>query len=77
VKMSRGQGFCEHISKLIMTADVMSLDNLRLNLLTNEVTINFNVFCSFMKHRISCNMHDSLVVTEQGNRDATWKTQFR
>jgi hypothetical protein len=54
-----------------MTVGIMSLDSLRLNLLMNKVTINLNVFCSFVKHKISCNMHDSLVVTEQGYRDAT------
>jgi hypothetical protein len=77
MEMSKGQRFGEHINKLIMTVGVMSLDNLRLNLLTNKVIINLNVFYSFMKHKISCNMHGNLVVTKQGHRDTTWKTQFK
>ena len=42
-------------------------DETALKLLTDNVTIDGNVFGSFVKHRVSGNVQGSLVVTVEGD----------
>src|SRR3954464_8145635 len=76
MKLCAWQHLSEYISKLFVATCIGSLNNMILNLVTNKVTINFNVFRSFMKHGIRCDVHSSLVVTKESHRKISWKTKI-
>ena len=62
------KSFSEEICYLMPCGNVESLDNTILNFLSNEMTIYFNMFCSFMVHGIGSNVQSSLAVTIQVGR---------
>ena len=76
MKNSRRKNFSEGICKLITGSDIVCLDHLGLNLLPNEVTIYFNMFCSFMKNRIGGDVHSCLIVAEQFHRTSRRKSKI-
>ena len=47
------KSFSEEICYLMPCGNVESLDNTILNFLSNEMTIYFNMFCSFMVHGLA------------------------
>jgi len=59
-----------------MRTNILGLNKFGLNLLTNVVTINFDVLCTFMKYRIGRNMHGSLIVTKQCHGSNPMKTKI-
>ena len=61
------KGFGENISQLIMIACIMSGDDFGLHLCSNIMTVDFNMFGSFVKNRIRGNMHGGLIIKEQGH----------
>lgn len=65
LKLNIGQAFDKQISQLIVVMSEDYLNNLGLNRCPNVVTIFFNVFCLFMEHIITCNMHGGLVITHE------------
>ena len=59
------QQCCKNVSYLVRRRNMRNNDNPGINVFLNKMTINFNVFCSFMKNKISSNMKNYLVVAMQ------------
>jgi hypothetical protein len=60
---STAKGLSKEISELIVRRNMKCLDNTKLNFLSNQVAVKFNVFCSFVVHMISSYMDGCLAVT--------------
>lgn len=59
--------FCEDICHLHCTINMFYNNTSILYILTKKMTIQFNVFCYFMKNKICCNTYCSFVITMQDN----------
>lgn len=59
--------FGEDNSGLKLTFDVARRDNSFLKCITNKVTINFDILCSFMKNRIGSEVKNRLSVPIKNN----------
>ena len=67
MKLGGRHCFGKQIGKLITGPHIMRSDVVGLNLLTNKMTINFDVFSSFVKYRVLGNMHGSLIVAKKAH----------
>jgi hypothetical protein len=57
------KSLCKNVSQLMLRGNMKSAKNTGLNFLTNHMTIDVNVFGTFMENRIGCNVKSSLTVT--------------
>ena len=55
--------FSEDVSWLVNSGNRKELNGLTSHMLTNEVTINFNVFCTLVEDVIMGNLNGAVVVT--------------
>jgi hypothetical protein len=51
IEESIAKGLCEDICKLMLRENMQCLNETKLNLLSNKMTININVFFSLMKKK--------------------------
>jgi len=63
MKSSTSKGFSKEISKLMLRRNMESLDQTELNLLSNKMTVDLYVFCTFVIHRICSNVKSCFTVT--------------
>jgi hypothetical protein len=55
--------FCEYVCQLLTVSNEWCHNFSRLHIFSNKVTINFNMFRTFMKNRVENNMPCCLIVT--------------
>ncbi|GMP33287.1 hypothetical protein CsSME_00006679 [Camellia sinensis var. sinensis] len=72
LKSSSGVNLDEEVSKLQSRRDKRKRDKPGLQMLMNEVTINLNVLCPFMKDRVMSNLSSTAVVTYEA-RTRLWR----
>ena len=68
VKLALPEGFCENVSGLMFGSDVCQCEYAFFKFLLNKMTVNFNMFCSLMEHKILSNVQCSLTVTVKLHR---------
>jgi hypothetical protein len=57
----------EWICKLVFRRNKEQVKTTRLEIMSNEVTIDLNVFGAYMKDIIMSNIHDTLIATRNWN----------
>ena len=63
MKLIGMENLSKNVSKLVLGVNMQSLENPNLNLLSNDMTINLNMFGALMVDWVCCNVESSLVVT--------------
>ena len=76
MKTRFGESFGEDICQLVKSRDVRQSDLLSNNMLADEVIINLNVLCPFMKDPIVGNPSSTGVVPMKRCRTANKDTEF-
>ena len=62
------KSFGKNISQLVLRRNVKSAKNTGLNFLTNHMTINVNVFGTFMENRVGSNVKSNFTITIKESR---------
>ncbi len=50
------KGFNKDVYKLVLRRNMQGFNKTKLNFFSNKMAVNIDVFSSFMKNRIGCNM---------------------
>jgi hypothetical protein len=60
--------FGKNVSQLICRGDGMKMQNTMLMMISNELTINLDMFCALMENIIMSNLYDTSIVTMTGRK---------
>lgn len=70
------QRFGEDIHRLCISKNVGWSNLLSLDFIKNKMTVDFDVFCTFMEKWIEGDMESDLIITEQRSRDWLWNPKI-
>lgn len=68
MKLGLSYFFCEDINKLCVSGNVGRNNLMGLDFITNKMTVDFNVFDSFVENKIGGDMKGSLVIVVKWSR---------